>query len=94
MGFKCQQCNDDGTFALDSIWTRDSRGVDIYASYCGSCYYLTSYEGSLNPFRGFRKINGLSDKPLIDFTTSELSEMKLPNFIYDAVIEDKKRNKT
>ena len=92
MGFKCKKCNDDGTYAIDSIWMRDSRGVDIFASYCRSCYYLTSYEGSVNPFKGFRQINGISDKPMIDFELSELSTQKVPNIIIDAIIEDKKKS--
>ena len=61
MASKCYNCNHQRV--IEVIWFRDQQtNLDIYAQYCRICNYMSSFEGSLNPFKGFRKQNGLSNR--------------------------------
>ena len=89
MAYKCPMCRHDRI--IDTFWFKDySTNLDTYAVYCRSCYYLSSLVGSLNPFTGFKKHNGTSDKKMIDYTEAELIEKDLPRGILDAILQDKK----
>ena len=86
---KCFNCKHQRV--LETLWFRDQvTNLDIYAQYCRNCNYLCSFEGSLNPFRGFRKQNAISDKKMIDYPEYELMEMGIPSRLYDAILQDKK----
>ena len=89
MAYKCPKCRN--TRLLVAMWRRDPyTNLDIYAAYCRICYYLSSFEGSFNPFKGFKKHNSTSNKRVIDYTEGEISDMCLPNGIHDAILQDKK----
>ena len=89
MANKCPECKSPRV--LFSLWFRDPKtNLDMYALYCKICYYLSTFESSLNPFKGFKKHVGTSRGRMIDNSKKELMELNLPNAIYDAVIQDKK----
>ena len=89
--YKCPECK--SSRVLFALWFRDSiTNLDIEAVYCRSCYYLSSFEGSLNPFRGFRKHNATSEVSMIELPEQDLRESNLPGGIYSAILKDR-RNK-